>query len=150
MSKFTKEDLVPHVTSAAVFKKKLKKDGDVLYLIMDHVKHNMLTFPIGKCKEGEEPFDGLCTEVMEELGVDICWATEACTYNKTYDFDGVEVPIETHVYDVHLVKDGTYTNREPDKCRGIMWMTEQEILSCNRKIADCVLEYFKSKRAKCK
>lgn len=136
--RFNKEDLVDHETSAGVFRM------NDTYLIQDHVKHDMLTFPIGKCKNGEVPSEGLCTEMREELGIDVAAAKLVCDFTKVYDFTGKPVNIHTFVFDV-LSYQGTITNKEPEKCRELRWMTRAEIEQAardGRRIAHCVTAYF--------
>lgn len=144
-SMVTEEDKEPHETSAGVIYQKI--DGKDCYLIMDHVKHNMLTFPIGKCKPNQSALEGLKAELKEEIGIDVLTAEEAVAYTKAYDFTGDIVPIYTHVFNI-ILADGVIENKEPDKCRGLMWLTEEEIMNSGRRIADCVVAYFNMKRMK--
>lgn len=136
-SKYNEEDLRNHETSAGVI-----KDSHGKFLIQDHVKHNMLTFPIGKVKPPETPLDGLKTEMLEELGIKVIQAKELFTYKRVYDFDGKKILINTHVFDI-LKYTGSIKNKEPKKHRWIKFMDMKDVLKSGRKIADCIIEYLK-------
>lgn len=140
MSKYTKEDLVPHETCAGAIQNK-DRDGQIRWLILDHVKHDMLTFPIGKCKPDQTIEECLRSEIKEEVGIDVVKAKEAVAYTNVYDFDGTKVPIFTHVFEVEQW-DGYPANLEPTKHRKLKMMTEEEIMSSGRKIAHCIMAYF--------
>ena len=140
MPKFNTEDKRDHHSTAAVIRNK-----DWKYLIMRHVKHNMLTFCIGKCKPEGTPSQGLRTEALEELGIHISHAKEVTHYEKTYDFTGQSVKVDTHLFEVQ-VYDGNIYNKEPHKCGGLLWMTREELEAAyarGERVADCIMEYFK-------
>ena len=136
-SKYNEEDLRNHETSAGVI---VNKNGE--FCIQDHVKHNMLTFPIGKVKPPETPLDGLKTEMREELGITVQKARELFDYTKTYDFDGEKIKVNTHVFLIEKYS-GTISNKEPKKHRWVKFMSLKDVIGSRRRIADCVLEYIK-------
>ena len=138
-SMITKEDFNDHDTVAGVIR--VKVDDKICYVIMDHIKHNMLTFPIGKCKPGLPIQDELRREMKEEIGVDVKNAGEAVSFNKVYSFTGKPVNVNTHVFNIYAAE-GEVKNMEPDKCRGIRLLIEEEILNSGRRIGDCVRMYF--------
>lgn len=133
---YNEEDMRNHETSAGVI-----KDNQGRYLIQDHVKHNMLTFPIGKIKPPETPLDGLKTEMWEELGIKVLQAKELFTYKKTYIFDGKPIKILTYVFDI-IKYTGTPKNKEPKKHRWVKFMNLDDVVNSKRRIADCVTEYL--------
>lgn len=138
--KYSDEDLQAHETVAAIFS---KGTGDSCkYLVLDHVKHNMLAPCVGKVKSDQTVTEGLLTEVEEELGVKLTQYKELLNYSKTYDFGGVKVAIKTHVFKA-ISHTGTISNKEPKKHKSLTWMTRSEIEKSKRKIADAFLAYFK-------
>ncbi len=136
-SRFNEEDLRNHETSAGVI---INDNGE--YCIQDHVKHDMLTFPIGKVKPPETPLEGLKTEMKEELGITVQKAKELFNYKRVYDFDGKKIVINTHVFLIEKYT-GTIKNKEPKKHRWVRFMTLDNVVKSKRRIADCVLEYIK-------
>lgn len=137
-SKFNEEDMRNHETSAGII-----RNGD-MYLIQDHIKHNMLTFPIGKVKPPETPVQGLITEMWEELGIKInpkdC--VEIFDYKKDYNFDGKNIKVHTHVFEI-LKYTGKIQNKEPHKHKWIKFMKLYDVVKSGRRIGDCVIEYLK-------
>ena len=122
------------------------KDGK--YLVMKHTKHQELSFCIGKCEDNETQIQGLCRETFEELGINIISSKLATKYMRTYYGTGEPVEFETCVYDVTNY-DGTIFNKEPHKCGGLLWMTQDEILTAIERgeaVADCIVEYFNNKK----
>lgn len=132
MDKYNDEDRVDHQSSAGLI-----IDGQGHILVQRHVKHQMLTLPIGKCKQHETPLQGLFTEMKEELGIDVQTAIETCSYKKMYDFTGKPVSIDTHIFRIYRY-DGEIRNMEPEKCSGLLWMTKYELRTTNEKVADCL------------
>lgn len=133
---YNAEDLVDHETSSGIIRQGNK------YLIQDHVKHNMLTFPVGKAKPNETPLDCLKTEFNEELGIRVTNAKKLFDFTKIYDFNGKKVKIKCHMFDV-LSYTGKIENKEPEKHRWMKFMTLDEVKSSGRKISDCVSQYIK-------
>ena len=132
MDRYNDEDRVDHQSSAGLI---IDNQGRIL--VQRHVKHKMLTLPIGKCKQHETPLQGLFTEMKEELGIGIQTAIETCSYRKVYDFTGKPVNIDTHIFRIYRY-DGEIRNMEPEKCSGLLWMTKHELHTTNEKVADCL------------
>ena len=135
-SKFNEEDLRDHETSAGII---ITDSG---YCILDHVKHDMLTFPIGKVHSDQNPYDGLKMEMFEELDIRVQKAKELFNYKRVYDFDGHKVNVNTHVFIIQKYT-GKIRNKEPKKHRNVLFMSLTDINRTVRKIADCVMEYIK-------
>lgn len=142
-SKYTEEDLKPHESVAGVtFFIEKRKGAQPKYLVQDHTKHNMLTFPIGKVKFDQTIEEGLKCEMKEELGITLTKYNELFDFDYTYDFDGKKIDIKTHVFDL-IQFTGTIRNMEPKKCKGLHWMTRDELIKSKRKLGTCVWAYFK-------
>ena len=138
--KYNAEDKKPHDTVAAIFS---KGSGDKCkYLIEDHIKHDMLTFPIGKVKPDQSITEALEAECHEETNLKVKEYQEVLNYSRFYDFTGKKVPVHTHVFKV-ISYTGELKNAEPKKHRWIRWMTRKDIEGAKRKIADAVVAYFK-------
>ncbi len=132
MNKYNDEDRADHQSVAGMI-----VDDQGRILVQRHVKHSMLTLPIGKCKPHETPLQGLLAEMKEELGIDVQTAIETCRYKKVYDFTGQPVNIDTHIFRIYRY-DGEIRNMEPEKCSGLLWMTKDELRTTTEKIADCI------------
>ena len=138
-SRYNDEDMVNnHNTICAVIKK------DNKYLCQDHVKHNMITFPVGKVKRGDSIQGTVAIEVGEETGIKVNDCIKTFTFTKTYDFDGKPITIHCTVFEV-TDWSGTPKNKEPKKHKWVKWLTRKEIeeLGKKRKLADSTIEYFK-------
>lgn len=160
MGKFNAEDMKDHRTVALAL---MVKDT---YLFSINLKHHMITFPIGKVRDGETLEEGLRREIAEELGVDYkayCRdsvyglpnysdPTLVHTYVKQYDFTGKPVNVETNIFlllDMEVFESMLLKikNAEPEKCGGIFYARIEDAIhmarSLNLKIADCVMEYLR-------
>lgn len=137
--KFSDEDITPHDSVTAIISKGYGEK--CRYLMMDHVKHNMITPCVGKVKSDQSLLEGLMAETKEELGIKPTEYQELFQFTKTYAYDDVKVKVKMHVF--KIVKfTGTITNKEPKKCKGISWMTRSEIEKSKRKKADAIMAYF--------
>lgn len=132
MDKYNDEDRVDHQSAAGLI---IDEQGRIL--VQRHVKHQMLTLPIGKCKQHETPLQGLFTEMKEELGIGVQAVIETCSYKKVYGFTGKPVNIDTHIFRIYRY-DGEIRNMEPEKCSGLLWMTKDELRTTSEKVADCL------------
>lgn len=144
-TKYNSEDLKPHDSVAAAI---YEGTGDERkYLILNHVKHQMYTFPIGKVKDDQTIEEGLLAEVEEETGCKITAYRAATNFFKTYKFGDKNVKVHTHVYEVTKYT-GTPANKEPHKHTWMKWMTREEIESSKHKVADAIVAYFEYLDAK--
>ena len=126
------EDLADHQSAAGVIRDALGR-----ILVLRHVKHRCLSLPVGKCKPGETLLQGLRTEMLEEIGIDMLAATEVASFQKSYDFTGKPVNVDMHVFRIDSYT-GEIRNMEPAKCAGLLWMTEDELKASASKLADCL------------
>lgn len=126
---YTPEDLQDfHSIGAIIFNDKKE------ILMMDHVKFNFWTIPVGKAKPGETPEDGLLTEIKEELNITPTRYEEIGKFIKTYLWHGKKIHTINHLFLVESYK-GKIKNKEPNKHRSLEYMTLKEIKKLN-KISD--------------
>lgn len=123
--KYNAQDLKNHHGVAVV----IVADNEIL--LMDHVKFNFWTIPVGKVDAGQEVIDGLKMEMKEELGIDVVDCEEINVNTKVYNRNGIEVEVIQHIF---LIKEytGNIVNNEPDKHRHITWVRLQDV----RRIGD--------------
>ena len=95
ITKFTQEDIETREAIGV-----LVRDKDGRILILDHVKLDFFTVPIGKVKPGQDPIQTMIQEVREELGIHVTGFKElgGCVVNDNYD--GVPVKIRTRIFEV--------------------------------------------------
>lgn len=132
MNRLNSEDRADHRSAAGII-----RDADGRILVLRHVKHKCLSLPVGKCKPGESPLQGLCTEMREELGIEVLGATEVVSFQKSYDFTGKPVNVDMHVFQINSYT-GEIRNMEPAKCAGLLWTTEDNLKVSAGKLADCL------------
>jgi len=95
-------------------------------LMMDHVKFNFWTIPVGKVEEGQTVEEGLLMEMKEELNIKPTKYKLIGRFRKKYIRNGKSVMVDAHIF--HIEKwTGTLRNNEPKKHRSIKWMTIDEI-----------------------
>lgn len=83
-------------------------------LVLDHVKHNKLSFPGGKVEQGETLLEAIMRELEEEVGitsVDILREQEVWIENPSMRF-----------YVFLGITDQTPVNNEPHKHRSLQWI----------------------------
>lgn len=132
-------DLRPkHDAIAAIMKR-----GDTL-LMLDHVKFNFWTIPIGKVEPLQTVVQGLKQELKEEVNVIPISFKEVGTFQKTYRRENINVKITTYIFMVHSWR-GTIKNMEPKKHRSLKWMTLEQLESLKkaRKLSHSTLEAMK-------
>ena len=118
---YTKGDFRPKQdVVAGVFKKGNK------VLMMDHVKFNFWTVPIGKVEPGQTIEQGLLQEMQEELNVTPTKYRKIHQFKRTYTRQGKKVELLAHMFLIQSWK-GTIKNNEPKKHRSIKWMTKDEM-----------------------
>lgn len=119
------EDMKDHISVGCVILD-LEKNK---ILMLDHVKFDMITIPVGKGKEGQTPFEAIHQEVKEEVNLDIKKAMEIAVFNiDSYRNDKI-VRLYNHLFvvttnDIDL---STLKNMEPKKHRDMFWMDLEDI-----------------------
>lgn len=121
---FTQLEMSNHqVVGALIFNE--TKD---MVLVEDHVKCNMLTFPIGKVEPDEELISALKREIKEETDLDILEAELYCPEFERYMKRNDKIVISYQ--NLFLVKwAGEPKNMEPNKHRSLFWMPVKELLA---------------------
>jgi ADP-ribose pyrophosphatase YjhB (NUDIX family) len=99
---------------------------DKKILMMDHVKFNFWTVPIGKAEKNETVKQALKKEMKEELNITVKKYELITIWKRTFVNQGKKIKTENYLY---LIKDysGTIRNNEPKKHRSIKYMTVDEI-----------------------
>lgn len=141
MIKYNSEDLKNHDGVAGVIK---NSEGKILML--DHVKFDFWTIPVGKVKEDETVIEGLEVEMFEEIGINILECKEVVTGSKVYDRDGSKVEVVFHIYEIEAYE-GEVSNKEAHKHRDLKWMSIDEIKALHS-VSDSTklyLDYIDSK-----
>lgn len=134
--KYNEGDLRPiHDAIGAI----IEKNGK--YLMMDHVKFNFWTIPIGKVEPQQTVVQGLRQELKEEINIIPVKYIEVGKFTKKYKRDKILVTVISHVFKVDSWR-GTIRNNEPKKHRSIKWMSKEEIIKLKKakKVSDNVIE----------
>jgi len=133
---YTPGDLVSkHDAISAI----IMKDDKILML--DHVKYNLWTIPIGKVDEGKSVEDGLKQEMKEELNIIPTKFKKKTIFSKSYMREGHKVTIRNHMFEISEWR-GNLKNNEPKKHRSIKFMSLDEIKKLS-KISDSTKEMLK-------
>jgi ADP-ribose pyrophosphatase YjhB (NUDIX family) len=117
---YTKGDLEDYTAIGAIFIK------DKKILMMDHVKFNFWTVPIGKAEKNETVIQALKKEMKEELNINVLKFKLITIWKKTFINAGKRIKTENYLYLVENYS-GTMRNNEPKKHRSIKYMTIDEI-----------------------
>jgi len=102
----------------------IKKGNKIL--MMDHVKFNFWTIPIGKVEPGQTIEEGLIQEMKEELNITPTKFKKIHKFKKSYTRQGKKVTVKVHMFSISSWR-GTIKNNEPKKHRSIKWMTRDEM-----------------------
>ena len=118
--KFNEEDLQDFQAIGAIFIKGNK------ILMLDHVKFNFWTVPIGKVPKGMTVEQGLKIEMKEELDVYVTKYELKDIWKRTFNWRGKKIKTENFLYLIHQYR-GKIKNNEPHKARSLKYMTIDEI-----------------------
>ncbi len=132
---YNDEDLQAHDGVSAVIMKGNK------ILMMDHVKFNFWTIPVGKVEPNQSIEDGLKMEMKEELNINPRKYKEIGQFIRTYARGGKKVKVTAHIFSIEKWT-GTLKNNEPKKHRSIKFMTRPEIKKL-KSISDATKEALK-------
>ena len=117
---FNEEDLQDFLAIGGIIVRENK------ILMMDHVKFNFWTIPIGKVKSHETVIEGLKTEMKEELNIDVTNQKLITIWKRTFNWRGKRIKTENHLFKINSWR-GRIRNNEPKKHRSIKFMTIDEI-----------------------
>ena len=132
---YTPGDLISHEGIAAV----IMKDDKIL--IMDHVKYNFWTIPVGKVENGQTVEEGLIQELKEELNIVPIKFKNIGIFKKGYMRKGKRVTVTMNIFKINSWR-GKLKNNEPSKHRSIKFMTIEEIKKI-KNISDSTKEMLK-------
>ena len=133
---YTPGDLVPkHDAIAAVVIK------DKKMLMLDHVKYNFWTIPIGKVDPGQTIEQGLKMELKEEVNITPTKYKQIGSFVYHDIRKGKKVVITTYIYLI-IKWAGQVKNMEPRKHRSVKWMTMKEVKS-TKKLSDSTKQTLK-------
>jgi len=138
-TKYNASDLRPvHEAISAL----IEKDGKILML--DHVKLNFWTIPIGKIELGDTIEQTLKIELKEEVNIIPVKYVKLGQFTKSYMREKTKVQITSHIFRVNTWR-GTVKNNEPKKHRSIKWMSEDELMKWvkAKKVSDSTLNAIK-------
>jgi len=134
---YNPEDLKDHYGVSAVIKKGNK------ILMMDHIKFNFWTIPVGKVDKNQSIADGLKMEMKEELNITPTKFKQIGSFTRKYPRGGKTVTVKAIIFLIEKWT-GTPKNNEPHKHRSIKYMTIDEIKR-TKKISDATKEMLKIK-----
>jgi len=117
---YTPGDLEDFQAIGAIFIKNKK------ILMMDHVKFNFWTVPIGKADKGEPVEHALKKEMKEELNIAVKKYKLITIWKRTFTNAGKKIKTENFLYLVENYS-GTIKNNEPNKHRSIKYMSIEEM-----------------------
>jgi ADP-ribose pyrophosphatase YjhB (NUDIX family) len=118
--KYNEEDLQDFQSIGAIFTK------DSKILMLDHVKFNFWTVPIGKVPKGKTVEQGLRIEMKEELNVHVVKYELKDVWKRTFIWQGNRIKTENFLYLIHQYR-GKIKNNEPHKARSLKYMSIDEI-----------------------
>jgi 8-oxo-dGTP pyrophosphatase MutT (NUDIX family) len=122
------EDLKDHKGVSGVIRNKKNQ-----ILLLYHNKFNGWTLPMGKVKNGENLYDALCSELNEELGIDVVSATEITNFEKSYVTNGAVQKIDHHIFEINLFN-GSPKNLEKTKHKNMIWLSYDNIITLKNKL----------------
>lgn len=137
--KLNKDDLKDHDAVGVVILKNNK------VLMLDHIKFNMLTIPVGKGDDGESPEDAMIRETQEEIGIRLRSLKQIVHFKNQEVRNGITVHMNSYVYLCESFI-GTPYNKEPNKHRDLFWMDFDEFLHLDTTsfMTNAAINYFKN------
>ena len=95
-------------------------------LMLDHVKYNFWTIPIGKVEPNQTIEQGLKQEMIEELNITPTRIKKIHQFKRSYRRRGDKITVHAHMFLITRWS-GSLRNNEPKKHRTIKWMSIKEI-----------------------
>ena len=138
--KLNKDDLKDHNAVGVVIMKNNK------VLMLDHIKFNMLTIPVGKGDGDESPEDAMIRETEEEIGIKLKKLKQIVYFKNDEVRNGITVHMNSYVYLCENFSGVPY-NKEPNKHRDLFWMDFNDFLQLDTIsfMTNAAIEYFKNK-----
>lgn len=135
LSRLNSEDMKSHLGVAAV----IRNDKNEI-LIMDHVKFDCWTLPMGKVKEDETIEEGLKVELFEELDISIKEYELLTNEVRYYDRGEKEISVDCYVFEIRKYN-GVIINKEAEKHRELKWISLDELLELDN-VSDATRIYL--------
>ncbi len=132
---YNDEDLQAHDGVSAVIMKGNK------ILMMDHVKFNFWTIPVGKVDPNQSIEAGMKMEMKEELNIIPTKYKKIGQFIRMYPRGGKKVKVTAHIFLIEKWT-GTIRNNEPKKHRSIKFISIPEIKKM-KKLSDATKEALK-------
>jgi len=132
---YTPGDLTSHEGVSAV----IMTDDKVL--MMDHVKYNMWTIPVGKVEIGQTIEEGLIQELKEEVNITPVKFKQIGKFKRGYMRKGKRVMVTNNIFRIFSWR-GKLKNNEPSKHRSIKFMSVDEIKKI-KNLSDTTKEMLK-------
>ena len=120
--KYNDGDKINHNSVGAIIR---DKEGKIL--VLNHIKYNFITLPIGKADLNKIQKEELIREIKEETDIDILELHEVTREKKVDIRDDAEVTMEIILFEVAKWT-GTAKNMEPQKHRFVKFMSFDKIL----------------------
>lgn len=119
------EDLKPHDSVGVC----ILDSNNEKVLVLDHIKFDMITVPVGKVKDGQDIFEALKQEVFEETGIIIKKAKEIAVFDTHAIRNDIKIDIHNHLFIAmsNWVDITNMENKEPKKHRSMFWMDLDEL-----------------------
>lgn len=121
---FSNLEMSDHQVVGAV----ILNEKEDMVLVEDHIKCNMLTFPIGKVEPGEDLVTALIREIKEETDLDILNAELYCPEFEA-DMKRNDKLVRTYQNLFKVRWSGIPKNMEPNKHRNLFWMPIKDLLA---------------------
>ena len=137
---YTKRDLENHKGIGCIIWNKNKTK----ILMMDHVKFNFWTIPVGKSDIGDSLDKTIKKEMKEELNIKVIKYKTLVEWIAKYKRKSKLVKIHAFVLDIKKYN-GVIKNNEPKKHRSIKWMTVDEIRGLS-KVSDMTRKFLEYKK----
>ena len=103
------------------------KDKDGKWIVLDHIKHDVLTLPMGKVDPGETPEAALVHELQEELGITPTHFEKITSWTERYLRNNKWIEVKQTLFKVHEYT-GRLVNKEPHKHRFLKRLTRNELM----------------------
>lgn len=146
--KYNKDDLINHNSVGAIV-----FDNKGRVLVLDHIKYDFHTLPIGKANKNEDPDQKMGEELFEECNIRVESLKEIRRIKKQEVRNNRIVDMEIILYEI-LKWSGRVYNKEPDKHREAAFVTFEELLEKTDNgektswITEMFIEYYKNKKVK--
>lgn len=142
-TKWSEEDLKPFIVAVGG----VIVRGDKV-LLMAHNKHQFVTVPVGKAGSWQTPYQALCQEMEEEIGIEVISASLIGIGDFFYHRVGKVILSRTYVYRIDEYVGEPY-NRESHKHSRLWWESVTSVLTEKVKLSDVTKFWLNSTQRCC-